>query len=336
MATAKVPCGAMASAVCTGPQEPCFYDPSCGSGGAGCAAGGFELCRFCGFGNFPECPHPAPPPPAPPSLPPPSSPVPPGSPAPAPPPSPPPPPPPSPQPLPPARAQTSSWPPAPPLSAGQAQPLESVVDGWDGPPASAVRDAEAGGKDDRYKTKLDQLGREDDPSGDSLTAFEREEEAEREEEEEEGSGASWLTPLAQTSFRGNGSSWRGFGDAAEAVLLDAVLAVAGAGTCLLTLLCARCWLAAARRRRRAARAADALSDQSKLLPAIDPFWGIDDEDWHTAVDLASPQDEEGGGGRDRALEAAWSEATSRPPSAGLCRLPAVCVNGVTSHAASRE
>jgi len=119
------------------------------------------------------------------------------------------------------------------------------------------------------------------------------------------------------------------------VLLDAVLAVAGAGTCLLTLLCARCWLAAARRRR-AARAADALSDQSKLLPAIDPFWGIDDEDWHTAVDLASPQDEEGGGGRDRALEAAWSEATSRPPSAGLCRLPAVCVNGVTSHAASRE
>ena len=161
MATAKVPCGFVASAVCSGPQEPCFYDPSCGSGsgGAGCAAGGFELCRFCGFGNFPECPHPAPPPPAPPSLPPPSPPVPPGSPAPAPPPSPPPPPPPSPQPLPPARAQISSWPPAPPLPAGQAQPLESVVDGWDGPPASAVSDAEAGGKDDRYKTKLDQLGR---------------------------------------------------------------------------------------------------------------------------------------------------------------------------------
>ena len=81
------------------------------------------------------------------------------------------------------------------------------------------------------------MAREDDLSGDSLTAFERDEEAEREEEEED-SGASWLTPLAKIFFRGNGSSWR---------LLDAVLAVAGAGACLLTLLCARCWWAAARR-----------------------------------------------------------------------------------------
>jgi len=39
--------------ICTGnPFETCFYDPSCATGGLGCAAGGKPLCRFCGFGDF--------------------------------------------------------------------------------------------------------------------------------------------------------------------------------------------------------------------------------------------------------------------------------------------
>ena len=57
-----------AAAVCAGPAEPCFYDPSCADtftdsqGGHGCNAGGVsQLCRFCGFSNpggetFMPCP----------------------------------------------------------------------------------------------------------------------------------------------------------------------------------------------------------------------------------------------------------------------------------------
>ena len=50
--------------VCTGnPAELCFYDPSCALGGLGCNAGGFPLCRFCGFGGFSSVVCPAGPPP---------------------------------------------------------------------------------------------------------------------------------------------------------------------------------------------------------------------------------------------------------------------------------
>eukprot|EP00929_Paragymnodinium_shiwhaense_P121322 TRINITY_DN9350_c0_g1_i1.p1 TRINITY_DN9350_c0_g1~~TRINITY_DN9350_c0_g1_i1.p1 ORF type:complete len:444 (+),score=51.74 TRINITY_DN9350_c0_g1_i1:68-1399(+) len=64
------PCRAdEAAAVCTAsPQELCYLDESCAQGGLGCAAGGYPLCRFCGFGPFGACPgqdgfHPSPSPP---------------------------------------------------------------------------------------------------------------------------------------------------------------------------------------------------------------------------------------------------------------------------------
>jgi serine/threonine protein kinase len=46
-----------ASANCAGPDEPCYLDMRCGTaddphGGLGCNAGGWEWCRFCGFGQF--------------------------------------------------------------------------------------------------------------------------------------------------------------------------------------------------------------------------------------------------------------------------------------------
>ena len=55
-------CGATedeATASCAGPNEMCFRDPAClGNvatdpfGGLGCNAGGYQACRFCGFGPF--------------------------------------------------------------------------------------------------------------------------------------------------------------------------------------------------------------------------------------------------------------------------------------------
>ena len=55
-----MPCTAAAAATCAGPSEPCFLDESCLSGGLGCNAGGYELCRFCGFGQYSvvDCPVP--------------------------------------------------------------------------------------------------------------------------------------------------------------------------------------------------------------------------------------------------------------------------------------
>ena len=45
--------------------ETCFYDSSCGGsgashGGLGCNAGGKDLCRFCGFGDYERIPCPLP------------------------------------------------------------------------------------------------------------------------------------------------------------------------------------------------------------------------------------------------------------------------------------
>ena len=55
------PCTELAAPVCAGPTETCYYDPTClDSGGFGCNAGGYEACRFCGFGTLPDCPSPAP------------------------------------------------------------------------------------------------------------------------------------------------------------------------------------------------------------------------------------------------------------------------------------
>ena len=55
------PCTELAAPVCAGPTEPCYYDPAClDSGGFGCNAGGYQACRFCGFGTLPDCPSPAP------------------------------------------------------------------------------------------------------------------------------------------------------------------------------------------------------------------------------------------------------------------------------------
>ena len=99
------------------------------------------------------------------------------------------------------------------------------------------------------------MAREDDLSGDSLTAFERDEEAEREEEEEGGEeeeeedlGASWLTPLAKIFFRGNGSSWRRFGDSAEVARCPTSFRLAGESAEVKPRLWAR--LGAPRRRAR--------------------------------------------------------------------------------------
>ena len=57
-------CGASAAAVCAGPSELCYYDAACAdashadhAGGLGCNAGGLgQNCRFCGFGEFGDCP----------------------------------------------------------------------------------------------------------------------------------------------------------------------------------------------------------------------------------------------------------------------------------------
>lgn len=55
-------CGAEPAATCAGPNEPCFWDPTCSlqpprEGGLGCNAGGVHAnCRFCGFGHYPACP----------------------------------------------------------------------------------------------------------------------------------------------------------------------------------------------------------------------------------------------------------------------------------------
>mmetsp|Transcript_722 Transcript_722/g.1262 ORF Transcript_722/g.1262 Transcript_722/m.1262 type:complete len:1268 (-) Transcript_722:93-3896(-) len=40
------------------PSATCFYDPSCSGKGnkSGCKAGGKPTCRYCGFGNFSDCP----------------------------------------------------------------------------------------------------------------------------------------------------------------------------------------------------------------------------------------------------------------------------------------
>jgi len=58
-----LPCAEGASAVCAGPDEPCYFDPTCDpanaaySGGLGCNAGGVgQMCRFCGFGTYVACP----------------------------------------------------------------------------------------------------------------------------------------------------------------------------------------------------------------------------------------------------------------------------------------
>ena len=54
----SLPCvSGQAKPVCAGPSEPCFYDATCSTpqdafGGLGCNAGGYEKCRFCGFGSF--------------------------------------------------------------------------------------------------------------------------------------------------------------------------------------------------------------------------------------------------------------------------------------------
>ena len=64
-----LPCTATPAAVCAGPAEPCFFDAACDNphspdhaGGIGCNAGGVgQSCRFCGFGEFLDCPW-APPP----------------------------------------------------------------------------------------------------------------------------------------------------------------------------------------------------------------------------------------------------------------------------------
>jgi len=61
------PCGilstlpAAAFACSANPIERCFFDPECGSRTSsmlGCGAGGYEFCRFCGFGPFQKCPLP--------------------------------------------------------------------------------------------------------------------------------------------------------------------------------------------------------------------------------------------------------------------------------------
>lgn len=58
-------CSTTPEASCAGPDEPCFYDPACTDpdskdywGGLGCAAGGNQECRFCGFSVYMPCPKP--------------------------------------------------------------------------------------------------------------------------------------------------------------------------------------------------------------------------------------------------------------------------------------
>ncbi|EOD05285.1 hypothetical protein EMIHUDRAFT_97197 [Emiliania huxleyi CCMP1516] len=57
--------------MCANPREPCAYDARCTTAErpAGCAAGGQQGCRFCGFGLYETCPS-LPPPMSPPRLPP--------------------------------------------------------------------------------------------------------------------------------------------------------------------------------------------------------------------------------------------------------------------------
>ena len=62
-----MPCTVIPAPDCAGPSEPCYLDQRCKPGaahldpygGLGCAAGGHELCRFCGFGPYDgiECPE---------------------------------------------------------------------------------------------------------------------------------------------------------------------------------------------------------------------------------------------------------------------------------------
>lgn len=57
----NVLCTTTPAPVCAGASEPCFYDASCNdpnTPSTGCMAGNIaEECRFCGFGDFDDCPQ---------------------------------------------------------------------------------------------------------------------------------------------------------------------------------------------------------------------------------------------------------------------------------------
>ena len=46
----------MITSTCASASEPCYQDNTCVTGGLGCNAGGYTLCRFCGFGAYIDCP----------------------------------------------------------------------------------------------------------------------------------------------------------------------------------------------------------------------------------------------------------------------------------------